>query len=66
MKIRYLEFKDQIDRIYDREIKDIKEGIHHEWIEFGGPCYDKVLEGDTWDEDFLKDYRIEGDRMIRI
>ena len=82
MKIRYLEFKTQIDRMYDREIKNIKdgisrphpggEGIDHEWIEFGGPGYEVVLfdpgyntDEDIWDEDFLKDYRIEGSRMIR-
>lgn len=78
MKIRYLEFKDLIDRIYTREIKNIKEGLNpphpegegidHEWIEYAGPGYEMVLnsEEDIWDEDFLKDYKITGSRMIRI
>ncbi len=80
MKIRYLEFKDLINQIYTREIKNIEEGIHHEWIEYAGPGYEMVLfdpgsgidfnsgnhkQEDIWDEDFLKDYRIEGSRMIR-
>ena len=85
MKVRYLEFKDLIDRIYTREIKNIEEGLNpphpggegidHEWIEYAGPGYEMVIFDiwsnpkrgeEIWDEDFLKDYRIEGDRMIRI
>ena len=84
MKVRYLEFKDLIDRIYTREIKNIEEGLNpphpggegidHEWIEYDGCCYDKILvetdEGEIiWDEDFLKDYKLagpHGNMMIRI
>ena len=77
MKIRYLEFKDDIAELYDREIANSsnpEEGIEHEWIEYDGCCYDKILietdEGEIiWDEDFLKDYRItgpHGNMMIRI
>ena len=77
MKIRYLEFKDDIAELYDREIVNYpnpEEGIEHEWIEYDGCGYDKILvetdEGETiWDEDFLKDYRITGHHvpmMIRI
>ena len=77
MKIRYLEFKDDIAELYDREIVNSshpEEGIWHEWIEYDGCCYDKILvetdEGEIiWDEDFLKDYKLagpHGNMMIRI
>ena len=76
MKIRYLEFKNDIAELYDREIVNYpnpEEGIEHEWIEYDGCCYDKINfqtdEGEIiWDEDFLKDYELagpHGNMMIR-
>jgi hypothetical protein len=67
MKIQYLEFKDSIMSLYHRIIKfhpDGGDGIIYEWIEYDGCGIEKINDEEGWDEDFLEDFEIRGDRMI--